>query len=65
MTVNRSVSDVRLAGELPDPLRRLADEIEVRVSPAPGDRGTELAVRLKKPASAASSSHRKERMIRW
>ncbi|WP_077798956.1 hypothetical protein [Streptomyces sp. JHA26] len=56
VTVNRSMSDVRPAGKLPGSLRRFADEIDVRVSPAPGDRGTEVAARFREPVSAASSS---------
>lgn len=32
-------------GRLPEPLARLADTVEVRIRPAPGGRGTELAVR--------------------
>ncbi|GAA3501790.1 hypothetical protein GCM10019016_088970 [Streptomyces prasinosporus] len=56
VTVNRPVTDVGPDGELPAPLRRLADRVEVRVRPAPGDRGTELAARLKEPPSAPSSS---------
>ena len=34
------------AMQLPAPLAELGDEIEVRLRPAPGDRGTELAARL-------------------
>src|SRR4051812_15713510 len=30
---------------LPEPLAGLGDRVEVRISPAPGDRGTELAAR--------------------
>jgi short-subunit dehydrogenase len=38
-------------GGLPDPIVRLQREVEVevRVQPAPGDRGTELGVRLSRP----------------
>jgi hypothetical protein len=32
-------------GELPEPLRAMGDAIEVRMEPAPGDRGTELYAR--------------------
>jgi hypothetical protein len=35
--------------ESPEPLRAWGDSIEVRTSPAPGGRGTELAVRLRDP----------------
>jgi hypothetical protein len=34
-------------GQLPSPLAELGDEIEVRVQPAPGDRGTEIHARLR------------------
>lgn len=37
-------------GALPPPLDQLGFEIEVRVRPAPGDRGTELAARVADPA---------------
>ncbi|MFD7702898.1 hypothetical protein [Streptomyces caelestis] len=56
VTVNRPTSDVRRDGKLPDALQRLADEIDVRVRPAPGDRGTELAARYKEPVPAVSTS---------
>lgn len=32
-------------GELPEPLRALGDSVEVRMQPAPGERGTELYAR--------------------
>ncbi|MEZ3183114.1 hypothetical protein KYY02_31980 [Streptomyces pimonensis] len=56
VTVNRPTADVRQDGKLPDALQRLAEEIDVRVRPAPGDRGTELAARFKEPVSAVSTS---------
>ncbi|GGL93535.1 hypothetical protein GCM10010129_41750 [Streptomyces fumigatiscleroticus] len=56
VTVNRPVADVRPDGKLPAPLQRFEEKIDVRVRPAPGDRGAELAVRLKEPAPASSSS---------
>jgi hypothetical protein len=43
VTVNRVPEEV---GHLPEPLDRLGHAVEVRIRPAPGDRGTELAVRL-------------------
>jgi hypothetical protein len=48
VTINREPSDVP-ADKLPSPLRDYGDRIETRVSAAPGDRGTELAVRLREP----------------
>ncbi|SDD30664.1 hypothetical protein [Streptomyces prasinopilosus] len=56
VTVNRPVAEVRPDGELPGPLQRFAQEIDVRVAPAPGDRGTELAARFKEPTPAVSTS---------
>ncbi|MER7489175.1 hypothetical protein ABTY20_25360 [Streptomyces sp. NPDC126497] len=56
VTVNRPPAEVRQDGRLPDPLQRLAEKVDVRVRPAPGDRGTELAARLKEPTPARSSS---------
>lgn len=46
VTVNRGPADVQ-PDKLPSPLQEYGDRIEVQVRPAPGDRGTELAVRLK------------------
>ncbi|MFI2378164.1 hypothetical protein ACH5AO_24355 [Streptomyces sp. NPDC018964] len=56
VTVNRPPTDVGSEGKLPPPLDELAERIDVRIRPAPGDRGTELAARFKEPVSAASSS---------
>jgi hypothetical protein len=47
VTVNRSPQDVTPDGKLPEPLARLGDRIDVQVRPAPGDKGTELAARLR------------------
>jgi hypothetical protein len=44
VTVNRPIPE--LDGGLPGPLADLGDAIEVRLQPAPGDKGTELAARL-------------------
>ncbi|MFF0150164.1 hypothetical protein [Micromonospora sp. NPDC005203] len=46
-TVNRPGNDVAPGGQLPEPLAGLGDAVEVRLRPAPGDRGTEIAVRLR------------------
>lgn len=56
VTINRSAADVGSEGKLPPPLDDLAERIDVRVRPAPGDRGTELAARFKEPVPAASAS---------
>ncbi|MEU5905386.1 hypothetical protein ABZ780_13545 [Micromonospora sp. NPDC047467] len=51
VTVDRPPEQVLPGGRWPEPLRRLDGAVEVRVRPAPGDRGTELAARPR--ASAA------------
>ncbi|MGW0466276.1 hypothetical protein ACWDX6_13510 [Streptomyces sp. NPDC003027] len=56
VTINRAPTDVMPGDTLPVPLDKLADRVEARVRPAPGDRGTELAVRLKDAPSAAETS---------
>jgi uncharacterized membrane protein len=48
VTVNRQPGELE-PGKLPSPLREYGERIETRILPAPGDRGTELAVRLTKP----------------
>ncbi|MEH1167130.1 hypothetical protein V6V47_17280 [Micromonospora sp. CPCC 205539] len=45
VTVDRPPEQVLPGGRWPEPLRRLDGTVEVRVRPAPGDRGTELAAR--------------------
>ena len=50
VTVDRAPGDVLQDGKPPEPLARLGDAIEIRVRPAPGDRGTELYAR---PTQAA------------
>ncbi|SCE98316.1 hypothetical protein GA0070612_2709 [Micromonospora chokoriensis] len=45
VTVDRPPEQVLPDGRWPEPLHRLDGAIEVRVRPAPGDRGTELAAR--------------------
>jgi hypothetical protein len=52
VTIARPTGEVE-AAELPGPLAVLADQLEVRVRPAPGGEETELAVRL--PSSPTSS----------
>ncbi|WP_329416618.1 hypothetical protein OG802_33640 [Streptomyces sp. NBC_00704] len=49
VTINRAPQDVQ-ADKLPAPLHEYGDRVETRVRPAPGDRGTELAVRLRQAA---------------
>jgi hypothetical protein len=50
LTINRPPEEVRPDGLLPEPLAELGDAVEVQVRPAPGDRGTELAARLREGA---------------
>ncbi|MGI5523132.1 hypothetical protein ACQEUX_19690 [Micromonospora sp. CA-259024] len=45
VTVDRPPEQVLPGGRWPEPLRTLNGVVEVRVRPAPGDRGTELAAR--------------------
>ncbi|USQ85220.1 hypothetical protein NFX46_16370 [Streptomyces phaeoluteigriseus] len=55
VTINRGPADIQ-PDKLPAPLQEYGDRIETRIRPAPGDRGTELAVRLRKTRSGASDS---------
>ena len=50
VTVLRAPEDVLPGGVPPQPLADLGDAVEVRVQPAPGDRGTELAARMRPTA---------------
>lgn len=45
VTVNRPLDQVAPDGRLPEPLARLGEMAEIRIRPAPADRGTELAAR--------------------
>ncbi|MGV9252702.1 hypothetical protein [Streptomyces sp. NPDC003697] len=47
MTIYASADEVAPGGKLPEPLARLEDAIDTQLRPAPGDRGTELAARLR------------------
>ena len=55
VTVLRDLSELE-DSQLPAPLAELGEDIEVRLSPAPGDRGTELAARLR-DRGASSGKH--------
>jgi hypothetical protein len=57
VTVFREPSDVDTA-ELPAPLAEYGDRIEVRVRPAPGGKGTELAARLRDRPSSGNALSR-------
>jgi len=54
VTVNREPADVDTA-QLPAPLAEFGDRIEVRVRPAPGGKGTELAARLRDQPSKGTA----------
>jgi hypothetical protein len=56
VTVQGTPEQIAPGGELPEPLRRLGDRIEVRMQPAPGDRGTEVRARLRRPAPSSVGS---------
>jgi hypothetical protein len=47
VTINASPEEVMPDGQVPGPLARLGDLVEVEVSVAPGDKGTELRARLR------------------
>lgn len=49
VTVDRDPDEV-IANGLPAPLAGLRGQAELRIGPAPGGRGTELAARLRRPA---------------
>jgi hypothetical protein len=56
VTINRPPEEVKPDGRLPEPLAELGDAIEVRLRPAPGGRGTEVAARLREGAPAGPGS---------
>jgi hypothetical protein len=51
VTVRCSEERIGTGADLPAPLAALGDRIEVRITPAPGDKGTELAARYRERAS--------------
>lgn len=53
VTVNRSANEIAPGGQLPEPLAGLGDAVEVQLRRAAGDRGTELAVRLRDGARSS------------
>ena len=44
VTINRSPEEIRT---VPEPLTELGSAVEVRIRPAPGERGTEVAARMR------------------
>jgi hypothetical protein len=55
VTVNCPPDRFPAADNLPDPVRKLTGMAEVMIRPAPGDRGTELGMRLREQPSAAAT----------
>jgi len=55
VTIDAPSEDIAPAGALPAPLAALGEAVEVELRPAPGDRGTELAARVR-PGPAPSGS---------
>ncbi len=47
VTVNKPAAKLKPDGKLPSPLAALGDRVEVRIAPAPGGKGTEIAVRAR------------------
>ncbi|MBV9382376.1 MAG: hypothetical protein JOY82_04050 [Streptosporangiaceae bacterium] len=60
VTVNCPPGQFPAAGDLPEPVAKLTDRAEVTIRPAPGDRGTELGMRLleQPPAGVAGVTAR-------
>ncbi|MCV7420513.1 hypothetical protein H7K45_08170 [Mycobacterium yunnanensis] len=56
VTINKSPEEVMPDGRVPDPLAALGDLVEVKVRKAPGDKGTELAARLRRPEPSGLQS---------
>lgn len=59
VTIHRDPSDVDVAAGRPRPLAALGEAVELRVAAAPGDRGTELAARVR-PDSGLSGPDAKD-----
>ncbi|MBT2421872.1 hypothetical protein J7F01_35095 [Streptomyces sp. ISL-22] len=55
MTINCEPGEVQ-PEKLPAPLQEYGERIETRIRPAPGYRGTELAVRMRKPQPDSAHS---------
>lgn len=47
VTVNCSPQRLASRADLPEPITRLGDAVDIKICPAPGDRGTELGARLR------------------
>jgi hypothetical protein len=46
VTINCPPQRLASRADLPEPITRLGDSVDIKVTPAPGDRGTELGARL-------------------
>jgi hypothetical protein len=57
VTVNRPPQEVPTEDVLPGPLADLGDGVEVRIQPAPADKGTEISAR---PRGASSKDYRQK-----
>jgi ferredoxin-NADP reductase len=47
VTINCSPQRLASRADLPEPITRLGDAVDIKIAPAPGDRGTELGARLR------------------
>jgi len=56
VTVNKAPGEVAPDGNLPEPLADLGDSVEVRITPAADDKGTELAARLREPEPSGAGA---------
>jgi len=61
VTINRSPEQL---GSKPAPLDELDFPVEVRIRPAPGDRGTELSVRVAEPGADRDTIRHLRRALR-
>jgi hypothetical protein len=52
VTVNQPAGQLKPDGELPAPLAALGDRVEVRITPAPDGKGTEIAARTRGEADS-------------
>jgi hypothetical protein len=55
VTVNKPAAEVAPDGQIPEPLAAFGDRIEVRITPAPDGKGTEIAARLVSPEPAGTA----------
>jgi hypothetical protein len=56
VTVNKPAAQVAPEGKLPEPLAALGDSVEVRITPAPDGKGSEIAARLRAPEPSGSAA---------